>query len=464
MGEIVASPRLPRVTLKGAPVRSFVSGKATTYPIEMSIPQSAGLLPTLHGAELDRFRKDARQRYDDFRQRGVKLNLTRGKPSNRQLDLCNGLLALPGDADYRSGSIDCRNYGELQGLPELRALLAPLFGVPAERLILGTNSSLTLMHDAIIFAMTKGTCDSRQPWIKESRVAFLCPVPGYDRHFSICEEFGIEMIPVPLTGDGPDMDVVETLVGQHAYIKGMWTVPKYSNPSGIVYSRATIERLARMKTAADDFRLFWDNAYAVHHLTPERIEIENIDEACARAGHPNRAFIFGSTSKVTFAGSGVALFAGSPDNVAWFQRKLGIQTIGGDKINQLRHLRLLKNTAGVEALMDRHREILAPKFRRVVELFEEYLGPSGAATWTTPKGGYFIALEAPRGTARQVVKLAKEAGVELTPAGATHPHGNDPNDSIIRIAPSFPELPEVEQAAEGVALSVLLAAAEAKTT
>ena len=416
----------------------------------------------MHGAELDAFHADARRRYDAFKSRGVKLNLTRGKPSNRQLDLCNELLALPGTSDYKVGAIDCRNYGDLQGIPELRALLAPVFGVPPERMMLGSNSSLSLMHDAIVFALLKGACDSPQPWIKESRIAFLCPVPGYDRHFAICQAFGIEMIPVPLTGHGPEMDIVEKLVAENAHIKGMWTVPKYSNPTGVVYSRDTIERLARMKTAAPDFRLFWDNAYAVHHLTPERIEIEHIDQACTRAGHPNRHFIFGSTSKVTFAGAGVGLFAGSADNVAWYLKHAGIQTIGGDKLNQLRHLRLLKTTAGIDALMDRHREILAPKFQRVLDPFEEHLGSTGAATWTEPKGGYFITLEAPHGTARHVVRLAKEAGVELTPAGATHPLGHDPYDSIIRIAPSFPELPEVEQAAEGVVVSVLLAVSEAR--
>jgi DNA-binding transcriptional MocR family regulator len=428
----------------------------------MTLRQSAGPLSAMHGAELDAFHRDARRRYDAFKQRGVNLNLTRGKPSNRQLDLCNELLALPGTADYKAGAIDCRNYGDVQGLPELRGVLAPVFGVPAERVILGSNSSLSLMHDAIVFALLKGTCDSPQPWLKEPRVAFLCPVPGYDRHFAICEEFGIEMIPVPLTSDGPDMDVVEPLVADHAHIKGMWAVPKYNNPSGIVYSSETIQRLARMKTAASDFRLFWDNAYAVHHLTPEKIEIEHIDEACTRGGHPNRAFIFGSTSKITFAGAGVGLFAGSADNVRWFLKRMGTQTIGGDKINQLRHLRLLKTTAGIDALMDRHREILAPKFQRVVDLFEEHLGLTRAATWTRPQGGYFITLDAPHGTARKIVRLAKEAGVELTPAGATHPHGHDPNDSVIRIAPSFPELAEVEQAAEGVVVSVLLAAAEAR--
>jgi DNA-binding transcriptional MocR family regulator len=416
----------------------------------------------MHGAELDAFHTAARKRYDAFKQRGVKLNLTRGKPSIGQLDLCNQLLALPGTSDYKVGSIDCRNYGDLQGLPELRALMAPVFGVPADRVILGSNSSLSLMHDAIVFALLKGTCDSHQPWGQDPRVAFLCPVPGYDRHFAICQEFGIEMIPVPLTPHGPDMDIVERLVAENPHVKALWAVPKYSNPSGVVYSSDTVQRLGRMKTAADDFRLFWDNAYAVHHLTPERIEIENIDQACLAAGHPNRAFIFGSTSKITFAGAGVGLFGGSADNVAWFMKRMGTQTIGGDKLNQLRHLRLLKTTAGIHDLMDRHRAILAPKFKRVVDLFEEHLGSCGAATWTEPKGGYFITLEAPHGTARHIVRLAKEAGVELTPAGSTHPLGYDPYDSIIRIAPTFPELSEVEQAAEGVVVSVLLAVSEAR--
>jgi DNA-binding transcriptional MocR family regulator len=285
-------------------------------------------------------------------------------------------------------------------------------------------------------------------------------VPGYDRHFSICQELGIEMITVPLTETGPDMDAVEKLVTADPQIKGMWCVPKYSNPSGTVYSAETVERLAKMETAARDFRLFWDNAYAVHHLTSERIEIANIDEACARHGHPNRAFIFGSTSKITFAGSGVGLFGGSKDNVAWYLKRMEKRTIGGDKINQLRHIRLLKANGGIDALMDRHRAIMAPKFESVLQIFERELGNSGVARWTRPRGGYFISLDVLDGCAKQVVKLAKEAGVELTPAGATHPYGNDPHDRTIRIAPSFPELAEVTQAAEGVAVCVLLAAAE----
>ncbi len=401
-----------------------------------------------------------RGRYEEFARRGVRLNLTRGKPSAEQLDLSNGLLSLPGQGEYMAGKIDCRNYGELRGLPELHELLAPVYGVTADRVIIGDNSSLGLMHDSVVYSLLYGTADSERPWSKEERVAFLCPVPGYDRHFAICESLGIEMIQVPLTDDGPDMNVVERLAAEDPAIRGIWCVPKYSNPTGAVYSDEVIERLAGMRTAARDFRIFWDNAYAVHHLTEERIEIASIDEACSRLGHPNRAFIFGSTSKVTFAGAGVGLFASSPGNVSWYLKRMEKRTIGGDKVNQLRHLRSLKDAGGLVGLMDRHREILAPKFARVLEVFEELLGDSGVASWTRPKGGYFISLDVPEGRARRVVSLAKEAGVELTPAGSTHPYGKDLLDRTIRIAPSFPELAEVAQAAEGVALSVLLAASE----
>jgi DNA-binding transcriptional MocR family regulator len=417
-------------------------------------------LPSLAPAELRAFRQQIKDRYDAFAKRGVKLNLTRGKPSGEQLDLSNDLLSLPGTGDYKSGAIDTRNYGELAGLPELRALLAPVFGVSADRLIIGDNASLSIMHDTVVYSLLKGTCDSSQPWSRESRIAFLCPVPGYDRHFSICQEFGIEMIPVPLLETGPDMDAVEKLVASDPQIKGMWCVPKYSNPSGAVYDAATIERVAKMKTAARDFRLFWDNAYAVHHLTAERVEIANIDELCAKHGNPNRAFIFGSTSKITFAGAGVAIFASSKDNVAWYLKRMEKRTIGGDKVNQLRHLRFLQKVGGIDALMDRHRAIMEPKFAQVLKTFDQYLAGTGVAEWTEPKGGYFISLEVLPGCAAKVVQLAKAAGVELTPAGATHPYGKDPEDRTIRIAPSFPDRAEVGQAAEGVALSVLLAAAE----
>lgn len=418
-------------------------------------------LARFNTAELQTFTAQARERYEAFKKSGLKLNLTRGKPSDQQLDLSNELLALPGRGDYLAADkADTRNYGVLQGLPELRALLAPTFGVTPDRVIIGDNSSLALMHDAVVFALLKGTSDSGKPWSKESRMAFICPVPGYDRHFSICQEFGIEMIPVQMTDDGPDMVQVEKLVAADAGIKGMWCIPKYSNPTGTVYSTDTVERLAAMKTAAPDFRLWWDNAYALHHLTPERVEIANIDAACVRHGHANRALIFGSTSKITFAGAGVSLFAGSKENVAWYLKRIEKRTIGSDKVNQLRHMRYLRDATGLDALMDQHRAIMAPKFEKVLELFEKNLGATGIAKWTRPKGGYFITLDVLDGTAKRTVQLAKEAGVELTPAGATHPGGNDPHDRTIRIAPSYPDLAEVSKAAEGVTLAVLLAASE----
>jgi DNA-binding transcriptional MocR family regulator len=409
-------------------------------------------------ADLAAFHADVRRRYDAFTARGLALDLTRGKPSGAQLDLSEGLMALPGPGDHHAADgTDVRNYGGLQGLAELRTLLAPLFGVPPAQIVLGDNSSLALMYDAVAYALHRGTVDGPRPWAREARVAFLCPVPGYDRHFAICQAFGIEMIPVPLGDSGPDLDAVERLVASDAAIKGMWCVPKYSNPTGTVYADDTVERLAAMPAAAPDFRLFWDNAYAVHHLTDERIEIANVVDACARHGHPHRPFVFGSTSKITLAGSGVALFAGSPDNVAWYLARMGTRTIGGDKINQLRHVRFLGDTAGLLALMDRHRAIVAPKFAAVLAAFDRHLAGTGVASWTAPKGGYFISLDVRDGCAREVIRLAKAAGVALTPAGSTYPLGADPHDRNIRIAPTFPDLATVTTAAEGMALSVLLA-------
>jgi DNA-binding transcriptional MocR family regulator len=409
-------------------------------------------------ADLAAFHADVRRRYDAFTARGLALDLTRGKPSGAQLDLSEGLMALPGPGDHHAADgTDVRNYGGLQGLAELRALLAPLFGVPPAQVLLGDNSSLALMYDAVAYALHRGTVDGPRPWARDGRVAFLCPVPGYDRHFAICQAFGIEMIPVPLGESGPDLDAVERLVASDAAIKGMWCVPKYSNPTGTVYSDDTVERLAAMPAAAPDFRLFWDNAYAVHHLTDERIEIANVVDACARHGHPHRPFVFGSTSKITLAGSGVALFAGSPDNVAWYLARMGTRTIGGDKINQLRHVRFLGDTAGLLALMDRHRAIVAPKFAAVLAAFDRHLAGTGVASWTVPKGGYFISLDVRDGCAREVIRLAKAAGVALTPAGSTYPLGDDPHDRNIRVAPTFPDLATVTTAAEGMALSVLLA-------
>jgi DNA-binding transcriptional MocR family regulator len=343
---------------------------------------------------------------------------------------------------------------------EARRLFSKLLGAPPDQVVVANNSSLALMHDAVVYALLKGTRDSAAPWSKQGEIAFLCPVPGYDRHFRICEDYGIRMIPVGLTNEGPDVNEVEQLVASDTSIKGMWCVPKYSNPTGHVYSDAVIERLAAMKTAAPDFRLFWDNAYAVHHLTFDRVQIANILELCARHGHPNRALVFASTSKITLAGAGLALFAASPENVKWLLARFTPRTIGPDKVNQLRHVRFLKNHERILDLMERHRDIIAPKFEKVLDVFSEKLGGIPDVAWTRPKGGYFISLDVPKGCARRVVSLAKEAGVELTPAGATYPYGNDPEDRNIRIAPTFPEMAEVSLAAEGVALCVQLAVAE----
>jgi DNA-binding transcriptional MocR family regulator len=401
-------------------------------------------------------------RYQAFRARGLNLNLARGKPSTEQVELSSRLLDLPGPDDYlsRDGD-DVRNYfGPPQGLPEARALFAGILGAPIEQIVLGDNSSLALMHDVIVYALLHGLPESPRPWSQDGPITFVCPAPGYDRHFGLCEGYGIKMISVPLTGHGPDMDVVEGLVADDPTIRGMWCVPRYSNPTGEVYSDETVERLAAMPTAAPDFRLFWDNAYAVHHLTANPQPLANILDASARHGHTNRPIIFASTSKVTLAGAGLAMLASSPDNVTWFLKHMGRRSIGPDKINQLRHVRYLQNEDGVHALMDQHRQILAPKFARVQEMFGELLSGTGTATWTEPTGGYFISLDVMDGCAKRVVSLAKDAGIAVVPAGQTFPYSNDPRDRNIRIAPSFPVLEEVEQAAEGLALCVLLAATE----
>jgi len=405
--------------------------------------------------------RQVQESYDAFKAKGLRLNLTRGKPAPEQLDLSSELLSLPGATDYvAADGTDCRNYMGLQGIPEVRSLFSGIMGAPPAQVIVANNSSLALMHDAVVYSLLKGTCDSSAPWSRQGEITFLCPVPGYDRHFRICEDYGIRMISVPLNDDGPDMDEVERLVAQDPSIKGMWCVPKYSNPTGAVYSDSIVERLAAMPSAAPDFRIFWDNAYSVHHLTSERIEIANILELSARHDHPNRAFVFASTSKITLAGAGLALFASSAENVKWLLARFVPRTIGPDKVNQLRHARFLKDEAGIHELMDRHRALLAPKFQKVLDLFDEKLSGVPDVTWNRPKGGYFIALDVPQGCGRRVVELAKDAGVELTPAGAVYPYGKDPHDRTLRIAPTFPALSEVALAAEGVASCVLLAAAE----
>ncbi len=409
-------------------------------------------------------RDRARAHYDAFRALKLNLNLGRGKPSPEQLDFSNGLLSILAAGDYTAADgTDCRNYGGLQGLPEARALFGRMIGASPDRVIVAGNSSLELMHDTVEWASLRGVPGSTAPW-GHGRTAFLCPVPGYDRHFSICDAFGIEMIPVPLTGQGPDMDTVEQLVASDPGIKGIWCVPKYSNPTGDVYSAQVSDRLARMKAAAPDFRIFWDNAYVVHHLTSRRHEVADIITLCEQHGHPDRAFVFASTSKVTFAGAGVAVFASSPANVKWQLQQMERRTIGADKLNQLRHVRFLKDEAGIQALMARHSGSLVPKFKEVHDTFERLLGGTGVATWTKPEGGYFVSLDVLDGCARRVIDLASQAGITVVPAGSTFPHRNDPHDRNIRVAPSFPGLDEVAKAAEGLALATLLAASDALLT
>ena len=416
----------------------------------------------LPDADLHSLRQQTQAEYEAFRARGLKLDMTRGKPGPDQLDLANEMLTLPGNRDFfAEAGDDARNYGVLQGLPEVRALFAPMLGAPPEQVFVADNSSLAVMHDCIVWALLKGVPGSTQPWGQAP--AFICPVPGYDRHFALCEEYGIRMLPVPLTGHGPDMDVVEALAADPS-VKAMWCVPKYSNPTGEVYCDETVRRLAAMHTAAADFRLFSDNAYPVHHLTERRHEVANILDACRQAGNPDRAFVFGSTSKITLAGAGLAFFASSPANVAWFMARVFKRTIGSDKLNQLRHVRFLKNAAGLMRHMDGHRALLAPKFKAVIAALDNRLAGTGAATWARPEGGYFISLDARPGTAKRIVALAGEAGLAMTASGSTWPHGQDPHDSNLRLAPTFPSLADVTAASEGIALCILLAAIEQQCT
>jgi DNA-binding transcriptional MocR family regulator len=398
--------------------------------------------------------------YEALVGRGLELDMTRGKPSADQLSLSNELLTLPGKETFRAADgVDCRNYGGLYGLPELREIFAPLLNVPVDQLIAGDNASLAMMHDTLVFSLLKGTVDSYAPWSRE-RVKFLCPAPGYDRHFALCEQFGIEMIPVDLGQDGPDLDEVREIVAENPAVKGIWVVPTYANPNGAVYTEEVTRALLEMPAAAEDFRIFWDNAYAVHHLTEKEIPALNILGLAEKAGNPNRPFLFASTSKITFAGSGVSFFAGSAANVAWYLRHLAKRTIGPDKINHLRHAMYLRTPERVLELMRQHRALLAPKFAQVIEILAKRLGEYGVASWTDPDGGYFVSLDVLDGTAARVVALAKDAGINMTAAGAAFPYGRDPRDRNIRIAPSFPSPEEVATAIDGLATCVLLAASE----
>lgn len=410
--------------------------------------------------ELAQLKDDLAKEYADLKAKGLKLDLTRGKPSAEQLDFANPLLGLPAPDYVTEDGEDVRNYGNLKGIAGIRELWAGLLDLPVANVIAGDASSLNIQFDLISWAMQFGTADSERPWNEEPVLKWLCPVPGYDRHFSITEHFGFEMIPVPLNDDGPDMDMVERLVAADPQIKGMWNVPVFSNPTGVTYSEEVCRRLVEMPTAAPDFRLIWDNAYMVHTLTDEFPANHPVITWAEEAGNGNRVWEFASTSKITFAGAGVAFFASSEANIADYVRHASIRGIGPNKVNQLAHLKFFGDADGVRAQMMRHRDSLAPKFDRVLELLNERLGEYGVAEWTTPKGGYFISLDVVDGTARRVIELAKEAGIALTGPGSSFPLKDDPNDRNIRLAPSLPPIEELEAAMDGVATCVLLAAAE----
>lgn len=400
--------------------------------------------------------------YDKFKALGLTIDMTRGKPSAAQLEISTqGLTSTNAECSWLSrDGIDCRNYGYPLGLPEMREFGAELLGTTAANVVAAGNASLELMHDTIVYSLLHGT-SAGVKWGEQEEVAFLCPVPGYDRHFAICAALGIRMIPVPLCGDGPDMDLVEDLVAKDPKIKGMWCMPMYSNPTGEVYSKQVVERLAAMKTAASDFRLFWDDAYRVHHLAKENLAIPfDILELCAKAGTPNRPLIFASLSKVTWAGSAVSFLAASKENVGWYQRCSSARTIGPDKANQLRHVRYLPNLSALTELMNQHRLLLAPKFDTVTQTFGEMLSDVPGVSWTTPRGGYFISLYSPDGLAKRTIQLAAGAGVAMTPAGSAFPHGLDTRDYHMRIAPSFPSIDEVRLAATGIALALRRAVEE----
>ncbi len=383
-----------------------------------------------------------------FKAKGLALNMARGKPGSDQLDLSMPMLDVLGSgSDFKSADgTDCRNYGVLDGLPEAKALMASMLDDDAENVIVFGNASLTVMYDTVARCLDFGTLGSK-PWCSYEQVKWICPVPGYDRHFSITEAFGIEMVAVAMTEEGPDMDAVEALAARDDSVKGIWCVPKYANPSGITYSDEVVRRLARMECAAADFRVFWDNAYSVHHLYDDAAaqdQLLDIAQACRDAGNPHRAFKFASTSKVTFPGAGISAMAASPESIAEAKALMGMQTIGHDKLNQLRHVRFLQDAAGIAAHMRKHAAILRPKFELVCSKLEADL--AGIGTWTNPRGGYFVSFDGPEGTARRTVALAKEAGVVLTGAGATYPHKDDPKDRNIRIAPTLPPLGELDMA------------------
>ncbi len=407
-------------------------------------------------AELDR-------QFEDAKGKGLKLDMSRGKPTPAQLDMGMGLMdALTSESDMKSeNGLDTRNYGAMDGIPEAKHLMADVMGgVPAENVIVYGNASLSIMYDTVSRAMTHGVLGST-PWCKLEKVKFLCPAPGYDRHFAITQHFGIEMITIPMTPEGPDMDLVEKYVSEDETVKGIWCVPKYSNPQGYSYSDETVRRFAALKPAAKDFRIYWDNAYAVHDLYEDRRdEILEILSECEKAGNPDLVYEFASTSKISFSGAGIAAFASSKANIEEAKRSMTIQIIGHDKVNQLRHARYFKNLEGIRAHMRRHADIIRPKFEAVLAVLDKELGGLGIGEWTKPNGGYFISFDAMEGCAKAIVAKCREAGMVLTGAGATFPYGKDPKDSNIRIAPTYPTAEEMAEASDLFVLCVKLVSVE----
>lgn len=401
-----------------------------------------------------------KKRYEELVEKNLSYDMTRGKPGASQLDLSNELLGdkYIGNAKTATGT-ECRNYGILDGIPEIKKLMADMMGTKPENVIVGGNSSLNMMFDTLMRFMVFGTSPEATPWGKLDKVKFICPVPGYDRHFLICEKLGIEMIPVELQEDGPDMEKVLELVKDPA-VKGMWSIPKYSNPSGVVYSDDKICQLASMECAAPDFTIMWDDAYTVHYLGDAPAKQKSLIEACAEAGNPNRAYVFGSTSKITFPGSGIAVLASSVENIKYSLSYITAQTIGNDKLNQLRHANFLKDYDGIVAHMEKHAEILRPKFNAVLEVLEEELGGLGILEWTKPQGGYFVSINTLDGCATKVVAMANACGVKFTPAGATFPYRKDPRDRNIRIAPTLPPLEELYEAIRVLCVCIKICSAE----